>query len=231
MNPATGLAERAIGDEKHTEERRLAELHHRPDFEPGWRMTPTALLENSAFGSIRHRLVLSRTGEPLYDFPHILEPGGAAVLPLTKDGQAGLIRVERPALLKCELLGSYPDFVVPGDFGRIVWEAPRGGRDGNEDPRETARRETREETGLRLGELTHVGAASTNSALLATNVDLFLAFVDDAQANPPTRIAEGIREFRFFNLREIRRLMEAGEFICSISQALVLKAVLREYLY
>lgn len=57
----------------------------------------------------------------------------------------------------------------------ITLEFPGGVRDGNEDPAETARRELEEETGFRVGKLTHLGTCSPNPALFKNRFHCYLA--------------------------------------------------------
>jgi 8-oxo-dGTP pyrophosphatase MutT (NUDIX family) len=191
----------------------------------GWRPTANAVLENLPFGTIRQRVVTTSGGEPVYDFPHIIEPGGSAVLAIDDERRVGLIRIERPALLKPNPHGTYPEYQVPGDFGRIVWEAPRGSRHHGEDAAATARREFYEETGIMLRTLQYVGCTAANSAVLATPLDLFLGQASmpyDANSSP----AEGIREFRFFTFEDVRNLIQSGDLICAITLSLIAHAIM-----
>jgi nudix-type nucleoside diphosphatase (YffH/AdpP family) len=54
-------------------------------------------------------------------------------------------------------------------------EAPAGMVDDDEDPAETARREAREETGLRLNALQHVGRVWASPGISTEQMDLYLA--------------------------------------------------------
>lgn len=205
--------------------RQLAELSEVSGFIPHWQPGENAVLENLPFGSLRHRVVMADDGSPLYDFPHFVEPGGAALLPLAPGGKVGLVHIDRPALLKESPSGQYPEYVLGTDFGRLVWEAPRGYREAHEDVQETAVRELCEEMGLHLQELDHVGSVTTNSAMMATPIDLFLGAVDLPIGNGDSR--EGIREVRFFDLKQVRELIRSGDLVCSITLSLLTHALLR----
>lgn len=69
----------------------------------------------------------------------VRHPGGAAVLPMTKDGQVYLVRQFRYA------------------FGRELLEIPAGKLEPGEDPRKAALRELEEECGLRAGSVRSLG--------------------------------------------------------------------------
>jgi 8-oxo-dGTP pyrophosphatase MutT (NUDIX family) len=200
--------------------RQLGNLSDHPGFCANWRPTTSAVLENRTYGSVRHRVVLAPDGTPLYDFPHIVEPGGAALLPYTRESRVALLRIERPALLKRSPQGSYPDFLLPNDYGRLVWEAPRGYRDLDENICSTAFRELFEETRLAIHQLEYVGSVAANSALLSTPVDLYVGMVEDSSI-PVGETIEGIREVKFFSLAGIRELIDSGELICSLTLALL----------
>lgn len=58
---------------------------------------------------------------------------------------------------------------------RITVEFPGGVADRGEDPAETAKRELFEETGFRVGKLTHLGTVSPNPALFKNHFHCYLA--------------------------------------------------------
>lgn len=205
---------------------RVAEIGDTCGFPLQWHSTPDAILENGTYGSIRQRIVMSASGEPKYDFPHVIEPGGAALLPINLQREVGLVLIDRPALLKPEPVGTYPDFEVPGDFGRVVWEAPRGYRNAGEDTASTAIREFTEETGMKILDVEYVGSAAPNSAFLATPLELFLGDVDST-TRAEVNANEGIRELRFFDLNGIRELSNHGDLVCAITLSLIAHALMR----
>lgn len=84
--------------------------------------------------------------------------GGAAVLPLTEEGDVICVRQYR-----------YP-------FGRVLTEIPAGKLNfAGEDPRLAAERELREETGAVCRELTHVATFYPSPAILGEKIEIFLA--------------------------------------------------------
>lgn len=195
--------------------RQVADLH--------WKPTASAVLENPRYGSIRHRVNFSPDGGSLFDFPHFIEPGGAAMLPITSDGEIGLVKIERAALLKENPSGTFPDF-PPADFGRVVWESPRGFRKIGEPIEQTAFREFADEAGVEIRQLAHVGNVATNSAVMATPIDLFLGWIEPT--NRPRKTKEGVLSFETMPLARVRELIESGELICSVTLSLICRALL-----
>ena len=198
-------------------------------FPGNWAPTDNAILENIRFGSIRHRVIMNGD-KASHDQPHYIEPGGAAMLPIAgDDGRVGLVRQMRPALLKENPTGSYPDYPVT-DFGREVWEAPRGFRKLDESSEAAALREFMDECGV--GYLAHerVGQIFTNSAIMATPIDLYLVKIAATETGGKRGTKEGITEFRVFSSTEILRMIDDGEMACAFTLGLILRATLRGYL-
>lgn len=94
------------------------------------------------------------TGEREY----IRHNGAVAVIPLTDAGEVVCVRQYRYAV------------------GRVLTEIPAGKLDRiDEDPREAALRELREETGATCRRLTHLGVYLGSPAILNERIDLYLA--------------------------------------------------------
>jgi 8-oxo-dGTP pyrophosphatase MutT (NUDIX family) len=81
----------------------------------------------------------------------------ATVVPLTKDGQAVLVRQYRHGL------------------GRVTLELPGGILDDGETPLEAARRELAEETGYSGNTFVEIGTISPNPAIQSNMIHYFLA--------------------------------------------------------
>jgi nudix-type nucleoside diphosphatase (YffH/AdpP family) len=94
-----------------------------------------------------------------------VEDHGAAIAVLPYDP-------ERRRALLIKLLRA-PVLLTTGEVDLI--EAPAGMIDENEDPVETARREAREETGLHLTTLEHVGTVWSSPGLSTERLHLYLA--------------------------------------------------------
>ena len=89
---------------------------------------------------------------------YIKHIGAVAVLPLTNDGKVICVRQYRYAV------------------GEVTTEIPAGKLDSpDEDPREAALRELREETGARCKELTYLGTYLASPAILDEKINLYLA--------------------------------------------------------
>jgi 8-oxo-dGTP pyrophosphatase MutT (NUDIX family) len=194
-----------------------------PAFNKGWRATAAAVLENVPYGSIRHRIVAGASGEPLYDCPQLIGPGGVAILPVTSSGQVGLVFAARPGMLKPSPLGDYPDYRVPEDFGRLVWEAPRGYREPGEEAGAAAHRELAEEVGLTVSELVSVGEVNGDSAILAVPITLFLARCADGIIGR-SQHSEGLLKFQFLPIAKVQQLVSRGDLVCAVTLALLVHA-------
>ena len=89
---------------------------------------------------------------------HIKHVGAVCILPLTDDGEVVLERQFR-----------YP-------YHRVITEIPAGKLNSpDEDPREAALRELREETGIVPGELIDLGAYYGSPAIMGENIRMYLA--------------------------------------------------------
>ena len=89
---------------------------------------------------------------------YIKHIGAVAVLPLTDDGKVICVRQYRYAV------------------GEVTVEIPAGKLDSpDEDPREAALRELREETGARCNSLTYLGTYLASPAILNEKINLYFA--------------------------------------------------------
>ena len=131
--------------------------------------------------------------------------GAAAVLPITEEGDALLVRQFR-----------YP-------FGRTLFEIPAGKRDSFfEDPLITAKRELEEETGFVAKKLISLGEYYPSPAILDERISLYLALelkegtqhLDCDEFLIPIRIP----------FKELLGMVERGEIKDGKTQVAVLKA-------
>jgi ADP-ribose pyrophosphatase len=86
----------------------------------------------------------------------VLHPGGAAIIPFTKEGDLILVEQWRRAI------------------GKITLELPAGLLDPGETPEQTAHRELQEEIGKRAGKLTYLGLYYTSPGVCTEKVHLFI---------------------------------------------------------
>ena len=101
------------------------------------------------------------------------------------------------------LLQQRDDDVPPAGYGR--WAIPGGGREGDETPIETARREFHEETGVRLERLRPVATFGRGEVPGMTQDLLHVFFADDPVDEAAIDVREGLA-FRFWAREEIRGL-------------------------
>ena len=86
----------------------------------------------------------------------VLHPGGAAVVPITREGHLILVEQWRRAI------------------GRITLELPAGIIDPGETPEVSAQRELQEEVGKKAGKLTYLGAYYSSPGIFTEKVHLFV---------------------------------------------------------
>jgi ADP-ribose pyrophosphatase YjhB (NUDIX family) len=193
-------------------------------YRPNWAPTADAVLEHLQFGSLRHRVVVDARGIPEFDFPQLIEPGGAFCLPIHPSGFVSLISVYRPAVLVPCPQGQYPEYLLPDDFGVWQWEAPGGFREAGELPDAACRREVVEESGLTVQNLERVASIVLSSGSMPAPIDLYFATVS---GTPIPQKSEAIREVRMFSGSAIRDLLRNNEIKCAITLSLLAHAFAR----
>jgi hypothetical protein len=206
-----------------TNRKKLSTAKSFPKFKLKWKQTADAVLEDTRHGSVRHRIVVSSTGAPLYDCVQVIEPGGAICLPINENDEVALELMYRPTVLKDRTKGKYPNYEA-ADFGLLLWEAPRGFRDPGEPVSRTSFREVEEETNLTFKRQRHVGQVFMNTAVLPVPIDLFIAKVTGI---PKPQKSEGIERIEFFRAKAIREMIQNGQIRCGLTLAVLAHAFAR----
>lgn len=131
--------------------------------------------------------------------------GGAAVLPLTDEGEVICVRQYR-----------YP-------FGTVLTEIPAGKLNfAGEEPRLAAERELREETGAVCRELTHLATFYPSPAILGEKIEIYLARgLSFGEASPDED--EFLTSVRI-PLDALLEMVMRGEILDGKTQLAVLKA-------
>lgn len=101
------------------------------------------------------------------------------------------------------LLQQRDDAVPPEGYGR--WAIPGGGREGDETPIETARREFEEETGIRLERLRFFATFGRDQVPGMSQDVLHVCFADDVVAEAAIDVREGLA-FRYWAPEELTGL-------------------------
>lgn len=131
--------------------------------------------------------------------------GAAAVLPITKDGDALLVRQFR-----------YP-------FDKLLLEIPAGKRDSfTEDPLTTAKRELEEETGMQCENLIPLGEYYSSPAILDEVIWLYLA--TELEAGVQHTDDDEFLELVRIPFKDLVGMVERNEIPDGKTQAAVLKA-------
>jgi ADP-ribose pyrophosphatase len=122
-------------------------------------------------------------------------PGSVAIIALTDDNSLVLVKQFRKSI---------------EDF---IWEIPSGKLEVNEEPRETAVRELKEETGYEAGKLTYITEFFTTPGFCNEKIFLFLAEnLIEGEACPDS--GEFI-EKDIIPLDELLKMIEKGEIVDS----------------
>lgn len=134
--------------------------------------------------------------EKKYSKREIVEhPGGVGIIPITADGQVVLVRQYRKAVNK-ELL-----------------EIPAGKNEVNEEPRETAIRELKEETGYTAEKLEYLMEFYTSPGYCNEKIYLFLAsgLIEGEQLPDDGEFCEVVK----YGIDELIKMVDRGEIIDS----------------
>ena len=174
---------------------------------PWTKLGRSELLVTRIFTLFAERWVSPRTGQE-HTFAVIDSPDWVNVVALDTEGQLILIRQYR--------------------FGTaaVTLEVPGGMVDPQEDPRETAVRELREETGYRAGSIVDLGFIYPNPAIQNNKAHMFLAQDCVFEGEPELDSGEDI-EIALHSLEDATLALRRGE----ISHALVAVALQRFLLH
>lgn len=122
-------------------------------------------------------------------------PGGVAIVAITKDKDLVMVKQYRKAI---------EDFIL---------EIPAGKLEVNEEPRETAIRELREETGYEAKKLTYISEFYTSPGYCNEKIHIFLA-EDLIEVSPTPDIGEFI-EKDIIPLEDLLKMLDRGEIMDS----------------
>lgn len=122
-------------------------------------------------------------------------PGGVGIITITNDNNLVLVKQYRKAV---------------EDF---LWEIPAGKLEVNEEPRETAIRELREETGYEANKLTYITEFYTSPGFCNERIHLFLA-EDLIEVDSEPDSGEFI-EKSIVPLADLEKMLERGEIVDS----------------
>ncbi|CAK7016224.1 NUDIX hydrolase [Tissierella carlieri] len=118
-------------------------------------------------------------------------PGGVAVIPVTDDNSIILVKQYRKAV------------------ERFLLEVPAGKLELNEEPRETAVRELKEETGYEAKKLEYLLEFYTSPGFSNEKIYLFLA-TDLVEGEPTPDVGEFIETVKY-NIEDLIKMVERGE--------------------
>jgi 8-oxo-dGTP pyrophosphatase MutT (NUDIX family) len=173
------------------------------ELENPWKKVSSREVYENQWVSVRHEEVIKPNGEPgVYGVAHF-KSKAAAVVPLDIDGNIWLVGQYRYTLEE------------------YSWEIPMGGGDLKGDSLEAAKRELKEETGLKASKWTDLGKLHTSNSVtdefgymyLAEDLTLGEAEPDDTE----------ILELKKVSLIEAVMMVMDSEITDSLSVAAILK--------
>lgn len=185
------LAPERIEEVRGAKYEQLRALGLSPDYADKWTRVGVVAQDQYVW-LIRDAVVLPTGQTTLYDrlVPNACK--AAAILPMTNEGEVGLILIYRHATRRWEL------------------EIPRGGVKTAKTSEEAAKIELEEETGLQGFDWMLLGEMNSDSGLLANTVPIYFAHV---KKSDPTFSCpfEAIRSVHFFSMKELHQALIAGE--------------------
>lgn len=122
-------------------------------------------------------------------------PGGVAIIAVTNDNSIVLVKQYRKAIEK------------------FLLEVPAGKLEINEEPRETAIRELKEETGYEAKRIEYLLEFYTSPGFSNEKIYLFLA-TDLEEGEPTPDTGEFIETFKY-NIEDLIKMVDRGEIIDS----------------
>ncbi len=122
-------------------------------------------------------------------------PGGVGIIPVTDDNSIVLVKQYRKAV------------------ERFLLEIPAGKLELNEEPRETAIRELKEETGFEAKKIEYLLEFYTSPGFSNEKIYLFLA--TDLIAGEPTPDSGEFIEIEKYNIDDLIKMIERGEIVDS----------------
>jgi 8-oxo-dGTP pyrophosphatase MutT (NUDIX family) len=171
----------------------------------GWRTLRSRVTYQNPWIKVREDAVTRPDGEPgIYGVVEVRSPA-VFVVPVTADGGVVLVLVDRYAI------------------GRLSWEVPAGGADG-EDLLTAAQRELREETGLAAAEWRDLGTVYSLNGVAAAPGRVFLATGLHSVEGQQTA-AEGIADVRTLSAEELVELVADGTLTDNESLGALLKGL------
>ena len=182
---------------------------------PGWTLgNEDGFFSNSRLGVELRRIAVMRDGRLLYDQFVVVEPVGAATLPVDPYEQVGLVQVWRPVAEIGQPARTGGDFDL-STIGQLEWEIPRGfpilGSDSAEPSDVTAIREAEEETGRRVYDARLLGYYRGNSTFFVNAIPIWCAKLTGEGSMRPGDPNEKILRSTVFERREVARMILAGE--------------------
>ncbi len=181
---------------------------------PGWKPgdDPAVVFGNPNFSLAIHVIVMSDSGQPMYDQMIRAEQGGGVFLPVDKRGRIYLQQMVRYQTKDPDAWSKVWPNVNVTELGRMSYEIPRGFPKFGEAAADTATRQAREESGQAIQSAEVLGSVCDNTAMSphmtavqVGTLDMKQRATDGTDPNEPI-----LKKIKPYSRREIRKLIEDG---------------------
>lgn len=185
----------------------------------GWyRGVGDNVFHHSMLGRILHVAICKDDGSPMWDQPLHIEPIGAVTVPVNRQGQIGMVVVERPTVREAGLY-QFPELDLE-TLGVASLELPRGLPRKGEASAQTAAREGEEELDSPILGVTQIGEITPNTTFHPHRIPVFQVKVNEAfKGTLPPDVNEKILKVDWVTEKALNGRIARGEIHCAMTLA------------
>jgi len=169
-----------------------------------------------------------------YKQPIVFFNDGTISVIKNEKNEYGLIKIWRHTPLKENIRNSFPIFPDINNLGTWSWETVRGGIEKIDKNQaiESAKRELSEEIGLKEKDIIKIEKLGITIGNTAIDVYRHHTFEVTINSKKFTKVEydskEGIKDFKFFSKKQIKKMIQNKTLICGITQASLLQSIIEE---
>lgn len=207
----------------------LKQIKNFPKKKRKWkRKSDEIIYENPKFARIQAVIVVCEKNKSCYDTIVFIEPSvNAIIVAVDEEEKIYLHFQKRPSVMK-----DTHHIILPNNLnidikklGRPSREVPRGGfdKDRDEDPRDAAKYELEEETGIVKDkkDFEGIGKINFNTAYVVSNIPVYMVKVNKGRdtKKPAREPSEKIWGGSWFSKKEIEKMIKNKEIFCAVTLA------------